>query len=252
MWLGSLVAGRDVVLRDEAGAVVPATISTVTADGMRFALVATPDAFLPAGARIEATSGGDVVTSFLVGDAIDDEPPSVPMVDAVTTRSSLPNVISPCGGFGVSEHVASFAVRHDGFVLVAVRDGGDRIDVAAISGDVDAATLERTVTVTGGMCDSGWANAAPLATAAWRFGAFDVAGNFSGFSDEHDVTLPLPGCSCDARGGDAPAARCAAVVVALAGVAARRRRRSTSTDASRPFDARPATAPTDRSRPARS
>ncbi len=161
-------------------------------------------------------SEGETFTtsSFTVELPSDDVPPSIPQ-EVARLLSTEANEFSGLCGSGPPDDVAAFTVVGGGsWQLGAIRRGGAGdwpeggfVTVDAIS---DGADLEFT------------SQLPPGTSFEARFAAFDLAGNFSGWSESVKGTMPPAGCSCREDGrGDA-----AWVLLGGLGLARPRRRRA--------------------------
>ena len=118
--------------------------------------------------------------------------------------------------------VVGVSGRHDGAFVVADVDDSATLDPAQLSGRVPALSETEHVILGNATCTGEWPGVVPGSSGR---GSLDIAGNFSGWSDELLVEIPVvdfsepapdePGCA------SVPAAPFALVVV----LAARRRKR---------------------------
>lgn len=193
-------------LLDDEGRAVPTRETEVRGGGL--VLVLHPEAPLEPGGRYTVVVAGQPLSRFTVGEVSDDVPPAPPRVVGVETHSSLDflplGVASSCG----PDAGARFGLEGVAAFTLAVVGDGDTLDEANVSGEVSALDTDVVLSVGRFACDASWPDARPLASANVRFGTYDLAGNFSGWSDPRGVVLPPPGCRCDALGAatdDAPA-----------------------------------------------
>jgi uncharacterized protein (TIGR03382 family) len=148
---------------------------------------------------VDARGDTPLDTTFTTGDGPDADPPEV---DASPGRVIAEDE-GPCGPV----YLAGFTVRTQG-ALLAVADvgGGATLDPAGPSGTVSGSLSplqqhaelepERSVDLGSTLCGQSWPGAAPGASTTVRFGAFDLAGNFSGWSPALTAKFPeASGCS---------------------------------------------------------
>jgi len=226
VWLGASAYDAGGVesrleLLDSLGDPVPATISELWGNNDRIAVL-TPDDLLTAGETYTLELDEfEIVGEFTVGDHTDDAPPAVP--DEQDRESSAsprtPGVVSSCG----PTDIVRLWVDPTGHVLVAELEGWDRLDAEAINGEVSELSLDGELELGSAGCVWSWPDAEPNASTTVRWGAYDIAGNFSGWSPDEDISIPAAGCSCSA-GGQGAGRGAAALMLALAGLAVRRSR----------------------------
>ncbi len=137
----------------------------------------------------EVHFGGRAITGFRTQQGPNLSPPSIPtLVDAETKAGRYGETsCSPFDGVRLE-------LEHDGVLAVvahadeAVEGGGDTF---LEMGDGD------TFWVGSGGCTRSWMEADPGVTASLVWGAFDGQGQFSGWSEPHDFTVPpREGCDC--------------------------------------------------------
>ena len=191
----------------------------------------TPDELLEPKERydvVEYRSDGvisyGVLSSFETGEASDLAPPPLPIeVDRTSTSWNICGDLCPQGkGSQVEVHLSG-----EGLIVVDL-GGSQALDIDGLSGFVStAATDGELVLGGGGGCGGPWP-AARGETLTIRYGAFDLAGNFSGWTEEDTVTMPkIPAtCSCNCSATRArDVAPIASMVVGLLLLGWRRRRR---------------------------
>jgi MYXO-CTERM domain-containing protein len=156
----------------------------------------------------------EVITRFTTGDGPDLEPPPLPVETDRDGGAHRRNDTS-CG----KSAWASVEFTAEGLVVMQLDEG--TLDPELLLGETSIATLEYAVTVGRGACYIGWPDW-NHDSATLRYGAFDLAGNFSGWTEPDTLTLGGCGCRSDASDGpDVPAMALLGVVA----VALRRRRR---------------------------
>lgn len=153
-----------------------------------------------------------VVARFTTGAAADGEAPSLPS-ETDRDGGADPRGLSSCG----KSKWASVELSAEGLLVMEI--GGGSLDPATLSGGTTIATLDPSITVGVGACYTGWPDADERALPV-RYGVFDVAGNFSGWTAPDTLTLGS-GCNCRS---DAPATP-SLFALAMVGLALRRRRR---------------------------
>lgn len=214
-------------LVDADGAVVP-----TTARSFAFAYVLVPDAPLEQGATYSVEHGclsvwvyygesEDGITTFTVTAAADDEPPALPdLAIGETVSTEYEN-----GFVGYHKPVEG---EFEG-ILVVDLGGEATLDPAALTGEVALASTDGEFVI-GHACVPTWRDAEPGASTTVAFGSFDLAGNFSGWTEPEPVAVEDEGCQCRAGASRAPTL---AWGLLLLGLAARRRGRF-GTRAARP------------------
>jgi MYXO-CTERM domain-containing protein len=167
---------------------------------------------------------GTSVTTFTVNEGPDNDPPPRPTVSTLNPESS-PGDFSSCGGY---EYVPLLAEQTD-MILTLDIAGRAALDPKEVSGAVlDVFFPAEQLLVGNAICSSSnWTFDDQGAAVDTRLGAFDYAGNFSGWSDPETVDA---GCGCEAAGAE-PTPRHAYGIGALGLLAAfaLRRRCSRST-----------------------
>ena len=216
IWVGettSLGFGRPHLRRvDDVEKVFFSTSVIRTAEGQLE--VHTPTSPLAPNTRYELVGCYDedceVITRFTTGVGPDLEPPPLP-VELDRDGGGGGSRSSSCG----KTRWASVAFTSEGLAVMQLDEG--TLDPELLLGDTSIATLDHTTLVGRGGCHVGWPSDDDAATV--RYGAFDLAGNFSGWTEPD--TLTLGGCGCRSNASGAPALALLAVVA----VALRRRRR---------------------------
>ncbi len=203
IWVGAGTANWGqgaVTLTGEAGAEVAATVSDLSGNNERI-IVLAPAADLDAGAAYEVRVDDEVIGSFVAGAEADDAPPEVPgeLEREATSSARVPGMANSCG----PTDVVTLDLEPTGHVLIASLQGEDTVDVEAIDGEAADVSLDGLLRIGSAGCTWSWTDAAPGASTGVRWGAFDLAGNFSGWSDEVTVTVPPAGCTCSSVGSPA-------------------------------------------------
>ena len=223
VWVGSGVSGSGgasgLELLDSLGDPVPATVTEVWGNNDRISVLA-PDDLLVAGETYTLELDEfEIVGEFTVGDDTDDVPPEVPLeLDRESSASSrTPGMESSCG----PTDMVTLVVDPTGHVLVAEVEGWDGLDVEAIDGGASEVSLDGVLEIGSAGCVWSWPDAEPNASTTVRWGAYDIAGNFSGWSPEESISIPSAGCSCSA-GGEGARSGAAALLLALMVLSVRR------------------------------
>lgn len=139
--------------------------------------------------------GDELVSTFTTTTSTDAQPPPVPTVELVSSRTS----IEYFPGLNCSSCPPSaFAtVELSGERLFYVADFVDdqAFEPNEANGEVRVLTSDPVLEFGKGACGGNW-DAGPFSSQSFRVGAFDIAGNFSGWSEPRLIVLPGPGCSC--------------------------------------------------------
>jgi MYXO-CTERM domain-containing protein len=169
--------------------------------------VFTPDAELEAGTTYRVVVNGAVQSTFTTGSEPDHEAPDVPDEAAITTWSDPP--VIPDGascGTGRASHGISVEWQMGDRVLILLdRDGVADVDVELVQGQVPALSNFGFASLGSGFACGGdnWSEAAHGAKTDLSYGGFDIAGNFSGWSEPETVTVRTR-AGCDASGSGQP------------------------------------------------
>lgn len=188
--------------------------------------VFTPDLLLAANTTYEVRVADQVLSTFTTGSSTDDEPPAVP---AETDRHTWSNPADPfgrtsCGPTPASHGVSLTWDMGDDSVLVLLdRDGLADVDTDLIEGSASGLAPHGSVSMGNGFVCGGdtWPEARLGAETDVQYGSFDLAGNFSGWSEAETVTVRASS-GCSTAGGSAPTSLIA--MLALLGLVAVRRR----------------------------
>lgn len=209
------------VLLDAAGDPVAATVTELSGNNDRIAVI-TPDELLVAGQtytleRDEAVELG----TFTAGDEEDLDAPAVPTEqDRESSASSrTPGMETSCG----PTDMVTLTLDGAGLVYVAEVEGWEDLDADIIDGEASELSLDGVLEIGSAGCIWSWPDAEPRASTTVRWGVYDIAGNFSGWSTAEEISIPSAGCSCSAGGGGAQRGA-AGLLVGLVGLALRRRR----------------------------
>ena len=213
-------------LLDSEGVVLPGTETRLRGNWDLFD-VFTPDFLLEPGATYTIRVNGEDQASFSTGVTEDTEAPAPP---TVSERRTWSRPATPPDGFSCGDNSAShgfslsFDQHLDSFLIIT--DGNDLadVDVDAIEGDVPSLSpfLNAAMGVGFGCGGDNWLDARNGAEATFRAGSYDLAGNFSGWSeDETIIVRPAPVTEgCSAVG---PASPSLFALFLLGGVVLRRR-----------------------------
>jgi MYXO-CTERM domain-containing protein len=141
---------------------------------------------------------------------------------------SAANVESGGGGFdscGPYEYVPLIVNQEDQILAMSIA-GRAKLDSSALSGDVQGVFFpSRSAHVGDRTCEqTTWSFEADGEATDTKLAAFDLAGNFSGWSGPQTIDA---GCGCEVAGGARPAAGGYVLAgIGLAAIAMRRRRRA--------------------------
>ncbi|MFN7134862.1 MAG: Ig-like domain-containing protein [Myxococcales bacterium] len=222
LWFGEFREDRpprEHVLRDAAGNVLNGSWSVLSASLTRLH-VFTPLQELAPRTRYEVVLRDGIVASFVTGERRDDVAPAVPRIREVTEHVDSAFERSSCDPAQLLR--VSFEADDDAQLAVLDRGRTARLDPAVPTGEVteldvpSAAGAPREFSVGRGPCRVNWPEAARGRSTTIRVGAFDLAGNFSGFGPEEEIGFSVCGCS------SAPGALTWAGLLALAVLRRRR------------------------------
>lgn len=206
---------REVVLEEtESGAVVAGTQTTLRSasnggSGASMSVL-TPSTALTPDVEYAVKVDDEVLGTFITGSDEDNEAPAVPDPRVTGTGPWDPDST----GFECTYPAWSgWDELGDGLIKVVMVDNDSR----GLS--FDEATIDGTVTVATPLSAARVEVWEDVDTMVLRFGAFDVAGNFSGFSEASTATLPA--CAC----ASVPRATPWTLALLLVGGAFLRRRR---------------------------
>lgn len=133
---------------------------------------------------------GNPVLRFTTGALPDLESPSLPVEIDREVEHTRPNSCSD-----QRTHQATLTLEGDGALFVLDAGDAGALDVAAIAGEVVEMSGEPRLRLGSSLChgDNFPGGASRRAETAIRYGAFDLAGNFSGWTEPD--ALSLGGCS---------------------------------------------------------
>ena len=212
-------------LVDSAGEEVEVALSEMWGDSQVLAVL-SPSAPLEVGASYSVLKqGGESLSTFVVGEGEDVEAPGLP-VETGREASSDARGPFPPSSCGYSDMVV-IDVQSDGLFVVANITDEDALDTEALSGEASQMGFEGEIRMGTAGCTFSWPGAEPGATTEVRLGTFDIAGNFSGWTEDEAIALPLAGTtttgsSCSAATSATPGVF--ALLFAFLGLAAVRRR----------------------------
>ncbi len=141
-------------------------------------------------------------TRFTVDAPADDEPPPLPdvAVDAPVVQ-----------GDRVSIEVQGEFDR----ILVVDIGSEAMLDPAGPSGTVSTASIAAEFSLGNVGCATTWPTVRPGVSTTLNFGAFDLAGNFSGWTEAEPLDVESQGCACRATPGGGPRGWMALVLLGL-------------------------------------
>lgn len=206
-------------LRRIDGTIVPTSMTSL--DRTR---VLHPDDPLEIGSTYEVVGCFGTASTFMVTTGPDDEPPARPSVSTTEPENGSGGT-SSCGEY---EYVPLLASQTDTILTLDIA-GRAALDPEAVSGKVADVFFPFQRPVVGNeVCGSfNWSFSEEGDAVDTRLGAFDYAGNFSGWSEPETVA---GGCGCEVAGAEP--ARASGYGIAALGLIAlavgRRRRGSTA------------------------
>jgi uncharacterized protein (TIGR03382 family) len=130
-----------------------------------------------------------VFLEFVTGTSLDEAAPARPEVTLRSSSASWDGGRSDCDGRSGIRATATMDVAHGGLFFVALRERDERLPDEIIGSSFDSVSTAQQVTFGTIACSAPWRDAEPGASAGFRFGAVDLSGNFSGFTDLFEVTL---------------------------------------------------------------
>jgi MYXO-CTERM domain-containing protein len=193
VWMLQMACNGPTV-RNINGADVPGSVTT-----LRELRVFHPDAPLEVGSTYEIIGCFDnQLATFTVNEGPDEEPPPRPAVTPLDAESGSGGAFSSCGG--EYEYVPLLASRTDVILTLDIAGRAD-LNPEAVNGEVSDVFLPNHRPLVGSAdCEAfNWdfENDGPAVDT--RLGAFDYAGNFSGWSEPKTVE---GACGCEAAGAD--------------------------------------------------
>ncbi len=234
VWIGGAFFGSNgdpnqLNLVDGAGQPVDVVRSTMRGD-MQLLAVLTPDEELDQGGSYTVLDGGgSVVTTFTVGFSSDVEIPAIPE-EVGRQGHSDQRAPTPPGSCGFSDLV-TLQVASEGLFVVANVAEANGLNTDGVQGIASQMAFTDQVEIGRAVCMFSWPDAEPNAATEVRLGTFDIAGNFSGWTDSAAVQIPQAGfdedgniaisTTCSSAGEVSPAAA-ALLLVGFAAVFARR------------------------------
>jgi len=163
-----------------------------------------------------------VLATFTVGAEADLEAPELPS-ELARSSSASPRVAGQVSSCGPTD-VVDLSIEATGQVLLAQVGEGRDFDTEALDGEVSELSLDGELDLGVGGCRWSWPEAKPGATADAQWGALDLAGNFSGWTEPTEIVIPAAGCSCSTQGAGVPAGSGAILALLLLIGGGRRRR----------------------------
>jgi len=188
--------------------------------------VFTPDLLLDANTTYQVQVAGQTISSFTTGATTDEVPPERPDVTDLSTWSEPADPFgrTSCGPTPAS-HGASFTwdLQGDSVLVLLDREGLADVDTDLIEGSVPGLAPHGSVSIGNGFVCGGdtWDEARLGAQTDFQYGSFDIAGNFSGWSEPETVTVRAT-ASCSSAGDSSPVGLLA--MLALVGLVGVRRR----------------------------
>lgn len=177
-------------LQDASGNAVPGTEQKLVG-AAELVAVFVPAADLTPGESYQVVVGSEVLSTFSVGGGRDETPPQVPSIVSQDNIHESGNV-SSCG----EAHYANLGIRHDGVLALMDREEESTLDATLPAGTLTELVVRDTVTLGDAPCATSWEEAKRGSKTQVRFSAFDLAGNFSGWSQDETVRIGAEsGCS---------------------------------------------------------
>lgn len=220
---GSDIGDAEMLVRvlDGVGDEVSVTFGEVWGNNQLVAVLTPTDPFVEGESYAIELEDSALLGTFTVGGGPDDTAPDVPVeIDRLAEVSErVPGMESSCGPTDIVE----LTVQTDGILVVANIPGMDDLDTEAVDGEASDVSIDGVLRIGSAGCTWSWPDAEPNASTDLQWGTFDIAGNFSGWSDTTTIELPGAGCSCDASGTTSVPSVAAGLTLLLASWLRRRR-----------------------------
>lgn len=187
--------------------------------------VFTPDFEFAPNTTYSIRVNGEIYSTFATGAEADTEPPAQPSQMELSTWSDPPFIPDGgmCGDGSASHGISVQWGLGDGIVVLMDNDERADVDVDAIEGSAPSLSTSGYTSIGKGFGCGGdnWDGARNGAQTQIRAGSYDIAGNFSGWTEsETAVVRPRPPAGCSAAGTASPSL---AFLLVLGGVLLRRR-----------------------------
>ncbi len=194
LWASAFV--QDATLTGPNNQTVALTRGVLRGNNRDVLAVFTPATLLEPSTSYLFNMDGQMV-SFTTSNASDVDAPAEPVVTAQEssfardTPSPIP--VSSCGNGGHAYD--SFSVQHNGLFTLVEIDTPEQLDEATITGSVgDVASITGgDIFVGQGVCLGNWDGADEGESANVRFATVDLAGNFSGWTEQSQATIETKG-----------------------------------------------------------
>lgn len=195
IWTGSLF-GSPAEIIDQSGQLVPVTTTKI--EGVDGTLtVYTPVQPLVLGQGYFVRANGLELSTFAVEVEADSTKPAPPVESGRESHSEGGSFTlfggSSCGNDG--SHYVNITLQHNEVLTVIDAGGGAVIDEAGPSGTVTTVGFEKMIFLGSSACIHNWAGAEDGDDSNVRYGSFDLAGNFSGWSEPTLLESPNS-CAC--------------------------------------------------------
>lgn len=195
LWMGG--ASPEPSLLDASGQRVAGAVTIIDSSARWGEVMAvfTPDAPLTPGA-IYTGRGQHGRTTFTVGSGPDTTPPPVP---SITSRRHDPGRTFG-GTFGgtdcdsADDRLLTLGVADRAIVTLVNINGTASLTATVPQGAVSLMSVDDEVNIGKAACVDTWQGTGDIAV---RLGTYDIAGNFSGWSEESSEVVETVGCSCD-------------------------------------------------------
>lgn len=176
----------------------PVAVTTTKIQGVDGTITAhTPIEPLVIGQRYIIRVNGLELSSFTVSVEADAVKPALP-VESGREAHSEGGSFNPFGGSSCGNdgsHWVNLTLQHNEAFTVVDTDGSAAIDEVGPSGKVTTVGFEKTIFLGVNACLHNWAGAEDGDDAQVRYGTFDLAGNFSGWSAPTLLESPNS-CTC--------------------------------------------------------
>ena len=143
-----------------------------------------------------------LVSAFTTGDGPDDSAPALPAEASRRASVYEDGPLTGCSSCGVSVSFEPDPARAFVVAKLAAEATGEPASLSAVS-YAGSPTHESTVFLGSGPCNSSWPGAKRGASSPVVFGAYDLAGNFSGWTDGTIVVIDDDGYEGGCTSGEA-------------------------------------------------
>lgn len=195
VWIGHHYVYRfePAILLDQEGAEVPSEPHVLESNGADYWII-VPDEPLDASTTYQVVLDDDVLSTFTTGEHWLEGPPPAPEVGEELSRTNSGSSLS----MGCAVVSVRLEVFHEGLLAVADIGGEAKLSPALASGSVSEVLEDFESYIGRGCCYTTYSEAQGGGTTEVRYGAFDIAGNFSGWGEPVTITFPYrlaPSCA---------------------------------------------------------